>query len=277
MPLILAGLSSLTFGIADFVGGFATRRARAISVVVGSQMVSLATVLAAAPFFHDQVPRPSDWAWGATAGMAGSIGLVAFYHALANTRVSIAAPMAAVASTLTPVIFGVAVGERPSTVAWIGIAIAIPAMLTLPAAPRDHAESVAPAALLGGFAGLCFGLFGILISRTAADSGLWPLASARIGSITLMVIVALVWRRPKLPPREVAPIVALAGFLDMLANIFFLLAVRRELLSIVAVIMSFYPAATIALARIIYGERSVRRQWLGIALGAVSVTLIALG
>ncbi|MEE8497377.1 MAG: EamA family transporter, partial [Acidimicrobiia bacterium] len=67
-----------------------------------------------------------------------------------------------------------------------------------------------------------------------------------------------------------------AGSLDMIANIMFLLAIRQELLSLVAVIMAMYPVSTISLARFVLHERIRRVQTGGLALGAIGVTLIVL-
>ena len=277
MPLILAAFASLTFGVADFVGGMASRRTRAVTVVAGSHLIALAMIFGLGPFFGEGVPPLGDLAWGFVAGLAGAVGLAVFYHALATTRIGVAAPVASVVSTLTPVVYGVVSGERPEALAWMGMVLAIPAMLLIPAAssadpsgPRGHR-----AAGLGAIAGLGFGLFGIFISLTGAESGLWPLAGSRIGSLVLMAVLVPMLKARYLPDRDAWPAVAAAGILDMTANVLFLLAVREELLSLVAVIMSFYPASTILLARIVLGERTVRRQAAGLALAGVAVTLIA--
>jgi len=282
VPLLLAAFASVTFGVADFVGGFASRRVAAVTVVAGSQLVALVAIVAAAPLFSDGAPPASDLAWGFGAGMAGAVALAVFYHALATTRIGVAAPVAAVVSTLAPVLFGIITGERPAPLAWVGMLLALPAVLLLPASGREHVDDPSGtrgqrAAYLGAIAGLGFGMFGILISRTASESGMWPLAGARIGSLALMAILVPLVKVRFLPDRAAWPTVAAAGILDMSANMLFLIAVRQELLSLVAVIMSFYPVSTMLLARIVFGERTVRRQLAGLALAAVAVTLIALG
>jgi drug/metabolite transporter (DMT)-like permease len=114
---------------------------------------------------------------------------------------------------------------------------------------------VGRAAWLGAIAGAAFALFGILISRTGSDSGMWPLVAARLASVAIIAVGALAWGRPLLTARVHWPLIAVAALLDLAGNVLFLLAVRRELLSLVAVIMSLYPAATLALARIFFGER----------------------
>ncbi|HAX82777.1 MAG TPA: EamA/RhaT family transporter [Actinobacteria bacterium] len=276
MPLLLAGLSSLAFGVADFVGGFVTRRAAAITVVWGGQVVGLAAVAAVAPAFSSGFAADPSLLWGAGAGAAGSLGLVVFYHALATTRISVAAPVAAVVGTALPVLFGVAIGERPAPIAWAGMLLAIPAVVSLSASRRDSGP-VVRAAWLGAIAGAAFACFGILISRTGSDSGMWPLVAARVASVITLGVGALAWGRPVIAPRVHWPLITVSALLDIAGNVLFLVAVRRELLSLVAVIMSLYPATTLALARIVLGERLTGRQWVGVTLAAGAVVLIALG
>ena len=59
-------------------------------------------------------------------------------------------------------------------------------------------------------------------------------------------------------------IVLFGGALDMAANILYLLAVRRAPLSIVATLVSLYPASTIILARIVLHERLSIMQQAGV-------------
>ena len=167
--------------------------------------------------------------------------------------------------------------QNNGALAWVGMVLAIPAMLLIPATESAdvHGRAGHRAAVLGSIAGLGFGLFGILISLTSSESGLWPLAGSRFGSLALMAIVVPLMKARFVPERSAWPTVAAAGILDMTANVLFLLAVREELLSLVAVIMAFYPASTILLARIVLDERTVRRQLAGLALAGVAVTLIA--
>lgn len=274
MPFFIAGLSSFTFGLGDFVGGFATKKTPSVTVVTSSHIVALAGVLAVAPFVSAVPGAPELW-WGAGAGVAGAVGLAVFYHALATTRMGVVAPIAALVGMIVPVVFGVLSGERPEMLAWAGIVLGVPAGLLLSIDSRPEGRLQRRGALLGVVSGFMFGLFGILISRTGTDAGLWPLVSARTASLVFMALVATAMKKPLTPERRQWRIVSAAGLLDMTANALYLIAVREELLSLISVIMSFYPAATIVLARVVLGERMTKVQWVGIACAAVAVGLIA--
>lgn len=277
MPFLLAGLSSLTFGVADFLGGLASRRSPVVSVVLLSQMVAGTGIVIAAPF-SAAVPGASDFAWGAAAGIAGSVGLVLFYHALATTRIGVTAPVTAVFGTATPVLFGIWDGERPASLAWVGMVLALVAIVLIALPSGDESSDLVGgwrAVSYGAVAGVAFGLFGVFISRTSDASGLWPLVGSRGASVLMLFLVVLALRKPVIPT-EARGLSIGAGSLDMIANIMFLLAIRQELLSLVAVIMAMYPVSTISLARFVLHERIRRVQTGGLALGAIGVTLIVL-
>lgn len=278
MPFFLAGLSSATFGVADFLGGLATRKASALTVTTSIYGLGFVAMLIAAPFLGE-APGSADLWWGVAAGATGALGAAIYYHGLAHARISVVAPVAAVVGALAPVAFGVVVGERPEPVAWIGVALAMPAVLLISMGTRKTRAAGSPvrASVLGVSSGMLFGAFGILISRTGEASGMWPLVSARASSAVVLVVVTIAAGRALLPPREVSGLVIAAGVLDLAANVLFLIAVRMELLALIAVIMSMYPASTVALARIVLGDRIDRVQAAGIALAIAAVGLIVVG
>jgi drug/metabolite transporter (DMT)-like permease len=67
-----------------------------------------------------------------------------------------------------------------------------------------------------------------------------------------------------------------AGTFDMAANVLYLLAVREGMLSLVAVIASLYPAATVALAAGVDGERVSRPQLIGLMVAAAALVMVTL-
>jgi len=279
VSILLAGISALLYGGADFYGGLATRRSPVSSVLVFSQLVGLAIALAAAAILRMPLPVPADLAWGAVAGVCGAAGLAALYTAIATTVVAVASPVAAVVGAVIPVALGVAAGERPGAFAWAGIAVALPAIALLTVAPAAGAGAGSPrrAALLGAAAGTGFGLFFFSVSRTGSDSGLWPLVAARVSTIALVALAAAVTRRRLQPGRGSAGAVVAAGALDMGANIAFLLASRAGMLSIAAAVAALYPGPTVLLAWIVLRERLTLPRITGLVLALAGVALISAG
>ena len=125
--------------------------------------------------------------------------------------------------------------------------------------------------------GVAIGIFLVFLERTGPSAGLWPLIAARVVSVTFFTMAGLMSREKLMPRRESMPIVIGCGVLAILANILYLLAVRRGLLSIVATLTSLYPASTIILARIVLRERLRLLQQAGVACAAVAIMLIVSG
>lgn len=279
MAVFLASLSALTFGAADFLGGLSTRRWNSpLGVVVVSQVVGLALVLLLLPLLGGERHTSADLAWGAAAGIIGVVALAAFYRGLAIGQMSVVAPVSAVVGAIVPIIYGLSTGDRPSALASLGAGVSLVAVVLVSSHGSGFRVADWQAGLVEALiAGLGFGFFFILISNSADTSGLWPLASARVASVSVFAVVALVIGIELRPEPSARLTVAATGVLDAMANALFLLAVRRGLISLVAVVLAMYPASTIILARVVLGERLVKLQLVGLGMAAAGVAMIALG
>jgi drug/metabolite transporter (DMT)-like permease len=286
LAILLALASAVLYGAADFLGGFATKRASTFSVLVLSQLVSVATVLAALCVFPPASVHGADLAWGAIAGLVGGAGLVLFYRGLAMGTMSIFAPITGVAAIAVPVLVGLFDGERPRTTPLVGILLAAVSVVcvSVAVAPRAAEARISIRAAISGrelvtalAAGSAFGCFYVAIKHAAPTAGLWPLAAARGMSVAAFATIAVGSGRTMRAPRAVLPIIMWTGFIDMLANICFLLALDRGMLSVVGTLASLYPAATVVLARIVLRERLGPVQGLGLGLAAVAVAMMSLG
>jgi drug/metabolite transporter (DMT)-like permease len=236
-------------------------------------------ILLTVVWFDPSDPTTADFAWGAAAGVAGGTGVVLFYRALAGGVMSVVAPVTAVTGAVVPVIAGLLLGERPGTLALVGIGLAVAAVALLareaPGAEEHPTANRRQAFLLALGAGAGFGGFFVLLDRTGDAAGMWPLVASRSTTFVLAVGVALLLRHAIVPKHGAIGLSVGTGVLDMVANVLFLVANREGLLALVAVITSLYPATTIALAQIFLGERLARHQVVGLALAAVAVVLIA--
>jgi drug/metabolite transporter (DMT)-like permease len=131
--------------------------------------------------------------------------------------------------------------------------------------------------LLAIGAGLGFGLFYVAIAKTSMDANLWPLVAARGASVVaLLAAVAATRRAPRFGAANPLVIIG-AGVLDVSANALYLLAVHGGLLSIVAVLVSLYPVATVLCSMIVLGERLRSPQLAGVAAALVAVVCITAG
>ncbi len=186
MAALLALSAAVAYGVGDFLGGVAARRVPPTAVVLWSHLVGLVMLVALAPVVGGDI-SPRALAVGATAGVLGGGGVALFYRGLAVGAMSVVAPVAALLSAAVPVVAGLASGERPTTAALAGIALALGAVVLI---SREPSSAGAPALrwqalALAVAAGLAFGLFFVAIDSAGDGVGIWPLVAARTASVSL--------------------------------------------------------------------------------------------
>ena len=285
-------LAAITYGAADFLGGLVSRRTNVFGVVFFSQLVAAAPLVALIPVLGGGGPTVQAWVWGGLAGAAGGAGVTFLYRGLAIGSMTVVAPITAVVAGVASVVFGIATGERPSMIALIGVGAAFVAVILVSSASPDlgsetdvdietSIEAVSNARPPGLFhalaAGLSFGAFFIFLDGAGDDTGIWPLLATRAASLSVLGVISVASRQAIKPAPGTWPLIAAAGLLDVGANAFYLVATRRGLLSLVAVLTSLYPATTVLLARIVLKERMKSTQLAGLAVAAVAIALIVLG
>lgn len=282
--VVLALLAALAYGVSDFAGGMASRRATAVRVLVLSYPLGLVGLFAVMPLFSGEATA-QGLAYGAVSGVAGAGGVMLLYAGLAAGPMSVVAPLTAVCSAVVPVLAGLAAGERPAALAGVGALLALVAVALVSREPprtdpaRDggagHGRVTGRAIGLALLAGVFFGLYFVLLAAPGDETGLWPLVTNRLVGSVVVLAVALVIGQVALPGRGAWLLAASAGLLDVVANVAYLLAARAGLLALVAVLTALYPAATVLLARLVLAERTSTVQRVGLALAGASVALIA--
>ena len=279
MAALLALLSSVLWGSADFLGGTLSRRRRATVVVGVSQAAGLVLALvvaaAAGAFGDDRGYLP----WAVLSGVAGVVGLVCFYAALASGTMGVVSPIAAL-GVVVPVAVGLAEGDRPAQLQLAGIVVAVVGVV-LASGPELSGRAGARPVVLAGVAAVGFGLALLAIAKGSRSSTLMTLVTMRVTSVTLLSIALLVALARGLPraevlmrPRELG-LIALVGLGDLSANLTFGLASRRDTIAVVSVLGSLYPVFTVLLARVFHHERLGRLQAMGVVLALGGVVLIA--
>jgi drug/metabolite transporter (DMT)-like permease len=306
------GLSSgLCWGAADFFGGIQSRRLPALTVAFWSQLAG-ALALAIALTIEGVRPAATGIAWGLAAGVGSGCALVLFYRSLAEGTMSVVAPISA-CGAIVPVTAALITGNQPGTLAALGVLATVtgvvlvsrprtPGRSASPAVERDPARSASSArggrrvvAMALGSA-LGFGLFYVFVDAGAAStagaaatgaaaaagtagshgSPLWVIAGARMSSLAILSMIALVSRRSALrwPGRRIGA-VALVGIGDTGANLLFAYAATTGNLAVVGVLGSLYPVATVVLARWLLGERLSGGQNAGVILALAGIGLLA--
>ncbi len=279
LAIALALSGSLTWGVADFLGGLKTRRLSVLVVLGVSQGIGLALIAVVVLASGEPLPSRGVVALAALAAAAGIVGLGAYYQGLAVGAMSIVAPVSATAPVI-PVAVGVAGGERPSTLQALGLALAVAGVVAASREPQGGrgGSRVARGVGLALVAAVGFGcLFVGLDAATEEGNVVWAVLVTRATALVL-VGCALALARPSLAvTRFDIPALAAIGVLDMSAFGLFSLASSAGLLSVVSVLNSLYPVVTILLARTVLNERISRVQAAAIAVVFAGVTLIVAG
>ena len=277
MAVLLALCSATTYGVGDFFGGLAAKRAPAAAVLLWSHVTGLVLLLATTVVVAGEATA-HDLSLGAAGGLGGAIGVGLLYRALSIGPMSAVAPVTALLAASVPVLVGLAQGERPAAAAIIGMVGALAAIVLVSA---EGGGSLRPSDLQGVRlalgAGLGFGIFYVALSYTDDSAGMWPLVAARTASVGVVGALALGGRvRAHVPRGRARRLTGAAGALDAAANGLYLLAVREGLLSVVSVLSSLYPASTVVLAWIVLRERFAPMQRVGLLLAIPAAALMAI-
>jgi drug/metabolite transporter (DMT)-like permease len=275
MTQMLALLSAALLGVADFAGGLASKRLSAWTVAGWAQLLGTPILLLGLLLVPSPEVLASDLGWGVVGGVLGLLGVGVMYMALAAGTMSVIAPIIGVGAAIIPVIWAVLIGETIGAVQWGGIVLAGIAVALI-ASQGGSGKLSAKLAWQAFGAALAFAIFFIALGQTNPESGLWPLAAARMATLPLAFGIIFATRAPLSPPRSLLALLTITGVFDMTANIAIVLAVQRGPIGINAVLGSLYPAFTVLAAIIFLRERPTPRQVIGIGLALVAVLALAI-
>jgi drug/metabolite transporter (DMT)-like permease len=270
--------ASACWGSADFFGGLKAKRWSALAVLFTIEVSGLVVVAVAMGIAQDPFPSTRAVLCALGAGTAGIVALGAFYRALAIGTMSIVAPISATGVAL-PVIVGIATGDHPSPVVVVGLVVTTVGVILASREVHDDEEQASASRVsivLALLAAVGFGTYFIAADVAADESVLWTVLLGRSVAIPLVGAAVLI-RGVALPRGPDLGILCLAGAADLLATALYGLANTHGALSVVSVVGSLYPIATILLARAVLHERVRRVQAAGVFAALTGVALIAVG
>lgn len=276
-PGILVALSAaLAYGASDFVGGVGARRHSSWQIVLVGQAAGALAMLVAGVTFSGH-PAAPDFAWAVLAGIGSATGGLFLFRGLARGRMGLVAPISAVGAAILPVLVGVALGERPSGLVWVGMLVALPGIwLVSREATTDRPRRAWGALIDGTVAGTGFGILFIALDQISDGSGLLPLAANQSVGAIMTVAAATILTQPWRPSRGVLGWGSVSGLLGTTGTLAFVAATGTMGLGLAGVLASLYPTVTVALAATVLGERLSATQYVGICICALAVATIAL-
>jgi drug/metabolite transporter (DMT)-like permease len=284
LAIVIGLASALTYGVADFFGGLASKRTAPVAVTVFAALVGLAALLPVAALVPARLSFEAVL-WGGLSGITGSAAIFLLYAALAIGPMSILSPLTAVLSALVPMGWGLLAGERLPWWGYVGVGGVLVAIVLVGFVPEKGAVRPRLRGLVyATFSGILIGCFFILVDQAPADSGLYPIVANRLvaGTILLVVLGVLLVRAksrgvPAFPGlRSAWGIIVACGVADAAANVLILVGLRMGDLTVMSVLAALYPGGTIALAAVVLRERIAPVQWVGLVLALAAAAVLAI-
>ena len=278
LGLVSAGL----WGVGDFSGGMGVKTGgsstgAALRVVLLSHITSFTFLAIALLVRGDPTPSGPLFAWGLAAGVAGGLSLTAFYVAISRGAMGAAAAVSGLLAAAIPAVVAMLAEGAPGWQKGIGFLIAGVAIWMIAAEPAGPGKTSAATMWLAVAAGAGFGFYFVALKYAGGAGPVWPMACARIGSISTCSLILLALRGAGVVPitRRMLKWVFATALFDTSGNLFFVAATRAGRLDVAAVLASLYPASTILLAAWRLKERPSKRQGWGMLVAAGAVVLIA--
>jgi len=274
MVVLLALVSALVAGCSDYLGGRAAVRNSSLVVTFWGQVVNVGLLPLWVLLVGWKQLHPGDITIGLIGGIAAGTAFIAFFHGLANGRMSVIAPLTALTTALVPVVIDVVGGTSLSPGRWIGVGLALVAipLLAYHADPSPHSLSLAAEVTIAFGSGLGFAVFFVGMGHTSRDSGQWPVVFAAIGQVLIVGTICLVRRVPFERPPKLA---VASGLCSVVGALTIITALQIGPIAIATVLGSMYPLSTTVLANRVDHEPVGRLNVTGIALAIASAACAA--
>ncbi|HEY5598582.1 MAG TPA: EamA family transporter [Kiloniellales bacterium] len=284
-PAIWGLLAAVGWGGADYIGGLASRAIGHRSVLLA--MLAVGAVVLGAVIWAADMPlvlQPRGLWLVAVSGLGVMAATLWLYHALARGPITVVAPIVGTYPAFN-LAFAVALGARPSLVAWTAMATVLGGVVLVARSARAITDpaSQPPARLRRTIALSLSAALGFAIAVAAAQQAALiygELQTVWLGRCVGVVACAALFlagrERPRLPLRW-WPYLAAQGLLDAGAYGTLLAGSDGPRAVIAVVVASAFSAVTILLARLFLRETMNRSQWLGIAAIIAGVMVLSSG
>jgi len=261
------------WGTSDFLGGYAAKRANAFLLTMLAHASGLVLMLVLALSEHSAFPDRSSILWALAAGASGGAALAIFYRTLAEGKMGLTAPVAAVLGAVIPTCFGIWKEGLPHAWQVVGFIVAAAGIWLI---SRQEDEDGRPEGIgMAVLAGMGFAGFFLFIKQTGESAAFWSAAISRAGSLVLVGLIVLFSQAPKRIDRNGALLGVVAGCLDTLGTAIFIRASQTGRLDAAVVLSSLYPAVTVGLAWLVLKERITRWRVVGMLAAIAAVPMIA--
>lgn len=279
MATLLALLSSILWGAADFFGGKLSKRYQALAVTAVSQAFGLITgiliIILGSSWLSPAIGWDNYFLSGVLAGLFGFIGLIAFYSGLATGRMGVVSPIAAL-SVLIPLTIAFITGEKPNSTQLVGMSIALLGAVCA-SGPEVKGGVIIKPVILAVVAAVGFGLAVTFIAKGSSSSAIMTMTTMRFTTFIIAIFLFIKYRTFGGFTKKDIPLLIGIGAADFIANLLLGVATTKGLVSLAVVLGSLFPIVTALLAFKLLHERLHKVQYLGIIFAIIGVAVISLG
>jgi drug/metabolite transporter (DMT)-like permease len=273
-PLAFSLLATLTWGMSDFTGGYASRRTNAFLLTTITHISGAVLMLGLAVLRHAPIPPANGIAWVMAAGFLGGSALAVFYKALSVGKMGLTAPVSALVGAAIPTMVGIVHDGLPGQLTILGFLLAAMGIWLI---SRVEDGGGRPEGLgLAVISGLGFAGFFLCVKQAGDISALWAAGFSRLASLLATGSIVLATRQFQPLVRAGIGLGILAGALDSTGSAMFVRASQSGRLDTAVVISSLYPAVTVLLARFLLNEHVSRWRMVGLLAALLAVPMIAM-
>jgi uncharacterized membrane protein len=285
---VIYGLvAALGWGAADFLAALASRRIGSLAAVVVGQALSAVVITGVLLGSGNDLSTLAGLWWLVVInGVTAMAAYATHYHALQLGPISVVSPIGAAYAVVGVLLAIVLLGERPSTLALLGMACTVVGTVLVSTdlrALRAGLRERPPGLWWAVGSAIGFGVAGFTLGVVSKDSGVWQVAmfGSRWAMILAFVPLVAVGRREFRSLRKAATVgivLALAtGAADILGVASFSAGTTAGYLSIVLAASAVFPLVAVALSHYALGERLVPNQYVGVAAVVGGLLLLGLG
>ena len=282
MPVFLGGLAAALLGTGDFFGGVGGRRIDHPGAVVSIAWVASIVGAAVAGLFVLVFPPAhfgrTDFYWTMLALVFAATARPLLYLSMERGPMAVVAPVFSLVSLVIPAVGGPLTGDALGGAELVGVALAVPAVLLISSEgrlPTTEMLRVGSALALGSLVGVILGCLSLTFAQITPDAGAMPAFLTQLGAVAVIPLVTVPFRLMAPVSRDARRFGVLVGLIDIGAVIAMVIAFQRGNVAVIAAMLGFAPVTAMTLAWRIYHEAVRRWQWVGAAMGAVSIILFS--
>jgi len=268
--------NALSNAFTNTLGGKSTQLSNWRNTLRYSSSIAL-VIICFVILFNFQTLTPRVFALGFAAGFIGGLGLPFIYKAISTGAVSFVGPVVALTQSFFLIMFAVVVKNESLSLTFpIAAALGAVGIYLCSRQAVGNQPVTFSIFLLAATAAIFFSGFSFIATEIDNSQILGGLVGARFGVFALTFVF---------PPKkgleipnggEYKKYALLSGFCEVVANIFFMIAINNLELSKVGIFMASAPALSTLIAIKMLHQRPSITNWVGIAASSGALAIIAL-